>query len=80
MSRFFVKPEAVEDRDIYLTDKQALHHMKKVLRMSEGDEMDISDGSAWEYHVEIESLDDKEAEICKRARTSCDSLSGDSKG
>ena len=61
MSRFFVKPEAVEDRYIYLTDKQDLHHMKKVLRMSEGDEMDISDGSAWEYHVEIESLDDKEA-------------------
>ena len=61
MSRFFVKPEAVEDRYIYLTDKQDLHHMKKVLRMSEGDEMDISDGSAWEYHVEIESLDAKEA-------------------
>ena len=61
MSRFFVKPEAVEDRYIYLTDKQDLHHMKKVLRMSEGDEMDISDGSSWEYHVEIESLDDKEA-------------------
>ena len=61
MSRFFVKPEAVEDRYICLTDKQDLHHMKKVLRMSEGDEMDISDGSAWEYHVEIESLDDIEA-------------------
>ncbi len=61
MSRFFVKPQDVADKYIYLTDKQDLHHMKKVLRMSVGDEMDISDGSAWEYHVEIESLDDKEA-------------------
>ena len=61
MSRFFVKPEDVQDKYIYLTDKNDLHHMKKVLRMSEGDEMDISDGSAWEYHVEIESLGDKEA-------------------
>lgn len=61
MSRFFVKPEDIQDKYIYLTDKQDLHHMKKVLRMSAGDEMDISDGSAWEYHVEIESLDEKEA-------------------
>ena len=61
MSRFFVRPEDVQDKYIYLTDKQDLHHMKKVLRMSVGDEMDISDGSAWEYHVEIESLEDKEA-------------------
>lgn len=61
MSRFFVKPEDIQDKYIYLTDKQDLHHMKKVLRMSVGDEMDISDGSAWEYHVEIESLEDKEA-------------------
>lgn len=63
MSRFFVKPEDVQDKYIYLTDKQDLHHMKKVLRMSVGDEMDISDGSAWEYHVEIESLDEKEATL-----------------
>ena len=61
MSRFFVKPQDIEDKYIYLTDKQDLHHMKKVLRMSVGDEMDVSDGAAWEYHVEIESLDDKEA-------------------
>lgn len=61
MSRFFVKPEDIQNKYIYLTDKQDLHHMKKVLRMSAGDEMDISDGSAWEYHVEIESLDEKEA-------------------
>ena len=61
MSRFFVKPQDIEDKYIYLTDKQDLHHMKKVLRMSIGDEMDVSDGATWEYHVEIESLDDKEA-------------------
>lgn len=61
MSRFFVKPSDIDGKYIYMTDKQDLHHMKKVLRMSVGDEMDISDGSAWEYHVEIEELGDKEA-------------------
>lgn len=63
MSRFFVKPSDVEGKYIYLTDKQDLHHMKKVLRMSIGDEMDISDGASWEYHVEIEELSDKEATL-----------------
>lgn len=61
MSRFFVKPSDIDGKYIYMTDKQDLHHMKKVLRMSAGDEMDISDGSAWEYHVVIEELSDKEA-------------------
>lgn len=63
MSRFFVKPSDVEGKYIYLTDKQDLHHMKKVLRMSIGDEMDVSDGASWEYHVEIEELSDKEATL-----------------
>ncbi len=61
MSRFFVEPSAVEGKYIYMTDKNDLHHMKKVLRLSVGDELDISDGAEWEYHVEIEELGDKEA-------------------
>ena len=63
MSRFFVDPSDVTDRYIYMTDAGDLKHMKKVLRMSVGDELDISDGAAWEYHVQIESMDGDEAKL-----------------
>lgn len=63
MSRFFVSPSDVEGRYVYITDKNDLHHMKKVLRLSAGDEVDISDGSEWEYKTEIEELGEKEARL-----------------
>ena len=46
MSRFFVDPSDVTERYIYLSDRGDLHHMKKVLRLSIGDELDVSDGTA----------------------------------
>jgi 16S rRNA (uracil1498-N3)-methyltransferase len=49
MSRFFVAPDAVGDSSIRITDREDLHHMMKVLRLKPGDEIDVSDGTAWEY-------------------------------
>lgn len=63
MSRFFVDPSDVTDKYIYLSDQGDLKHMKKVLRMGVGDELDISDGAAWEYHVQIESMSADEARL-----------------
>ena len=63
MSRFFVDPSDVTDKYIYLSDSGDLKHMRKVLRMTVGDELDISDGTAWEYHVQIESMDEDEAKL-----------------
>lgn len=63
MSRFFVDPSDVTERYIYLSDRGDLHHMKKVLRLSIGDELDVSDGTVWEYHVRIEDLDEDEAKL-----------------
>ena len=63
MSRFFVDPSDVTGKNIYLSDRSDLHHMKKVLRLSIGDELDVSDGAAWEYHVKIEALDEEEAKL-----------------
>ena len=63
MSRFFVDPSDVTDKYIYLNDSGDLKHMRKVLRMGVGDELDISDGAAWEYHVQIEALDEDEAKL-----------------
>lgn len=56
MSRFFVTPDLVGERNISIENKEDLHHMIKVLRLREGDEIDISDSEEWEYHVRITEL------------------------
>ena len=61
MSRFFVEPSGIRDKYIYLTDKNDLHHMKKVLRLGCGDKVDISDGEIWEYETLIEEFTENEA-------------------
>lgn len=63
MSRFFVEPSDITGKYIYLSNRGDLRHMKKVLRLSIGDELDISDGAAWEYHARIEALDEEEAKL-----------------
>ena len=62
MSRFFVAPEDVGAEYITIENKEDLHHMKKVLRLKAGDEIDVSDGDMWEYHGKILSL---EPEYCQ---------------
>lgn len=57
MSRFFVKEQAIEEDKIYITDKEDLKHLSKVLRMTKGDTLFISDAKEYEYQVEIESID-----------------------
>lgn len=63
MRRFFVPPENVGEKYITIDDKNDLHHMIKVLRLSEGDRLDISDSEIWEYETEIVSLDDDSATL-----------------
>ena len=62
MRRFFVSPEDVGEETIVIDDREDIRHMKKVLRLSKGDEIDISDSTAWEYRTEIILLDDEKAE------------------
>ena len=63
MSRFFVSPDQVGANMITIEDRNDLHHMKKVLRLGPGDEVDISDGSAWEYRARIEYLEADMAQL-----------------
>jgi 16S rRNA (uracil1498-N3)-methyltransferase len=60
MSKFFTSPTNIEEKYIRITDKEDIHHLKKVLRSKVGDEIDISDGAVWEYKGKIETLDDNE--------------------
>ncbi len=68
MSRFFVTPEAVGETRIRLTNPDDLHHMLHVLRLRPGEEIDISDGVAWEYRCALRMLRPElaEAEILDR--------------
>ncbi len=63
MSRFFTEPENISDRYIYITDKDDLHHIKKVLRLKAGDTVEISDGQKWEYEGVIEEITATEATL-----------------
>lgn len=61
MSRFFVEPENIGAGTIVIDDKNDLHHMMKVLRLKEGDKIEVSDTVEWEYEGVIESLSSEEA-------------------
>lgn len=63
MSRFFVEPENIGSGIIVINDRDDLHHMVKVLRLREGDEVDISDTVEWEYRARITSLGKEEAQL-----------------
>lgn len=62
MSRFFVQPENVGEKNIIIDNREDLHHMMKVLRLSAGDEIEISDSVEWEYKAQILYLDADSAE------------------
>ena len=63
MSRFFVPPENVGVKTIIIDNRNDVHHMMDVLRMKEGDEVDISDTVEWEYHARITSLTKEEVQL-----------------
>ncbi len=61
MSRFFAEPTDIDGKYIFIKNRDDLHHMKKVLRLSAGDEADISDGLTWEYRARLEQINDEKA-------------------
>lgn len=56
MSRFFVSENDIGDSVIVITDPDDLRHMRKVLRLKAGDEIEVSDSVKWEYSAVIENL------------------------
>ena len=63
MSRFFVEPTDVYDKEIIVSQKSDVKHIKKVLRMKVGDSVEISDGQVWEYEGEILVIDDDQVVV-----------------
>lgn len=56
MSRFYTPPEAIQDKDIVLTDPAEIHHIINVMRLKVGDVISTFDGSGREYEGEIEEV------------------------
>ncbi len=57
MHRFFVPHSNVKDKKVYITDKNELRHIEKVLRLGVGDKAIVFDGQGGEYEVTIAEID-----------------------
>ena len=55
--RLFTDAANIGDKYIKITDKGDIKHMIKVMRLAEGDAVDVSDSMEWEYKTEIVSID-----------------------
>lgn len=56
MNRFFVNEDAVKEDIIEITLQEDIKHISKVLRLKEGDKIDVSDSNCFEYITEILSI------------------------
>lgn len=63
MSKFFVNASAICDSTIRITDGDDIKHMTKVLRLSEGDIISVSDTVQFEYTAEIRSITKDQVEV-----------------
>ena len=55
MHHFFVTPEQVNAENIWISGSD-VNHIKNVLRMKVGEELEISDGNGKKFLCEIESM------------------------
>ncbi|MCB6994563.1 16S rRNA (uracil(1498)-N(3))-methyltransferase [bacterium 210820-DFI.6.37] len=53
MSRFFVDSGDVGETSIVIRSKEDIRHILRVLRLKEGDRIELSDSCQWEYDAEI---------------------------
>ena len=63
MPKFFV-PKCNIDEPFIKIDGEDVSHIKKVLRMREGEKIDVCDSSGYDYEAVIESINDKDI-LCK---------------
>lgn len=70
MARVFVNPGNIFENHIIIDDRDDIKHIIKVLRLHEGDIIDISDNQMWEYSCEITSIASikVEAEIIRKQK------------
>lgn len=62
MARFFVSPGQIDPASVSIFDGD-VNHIRKVLRMKEGDELTVSDGDGTDYFCRIRSISE-EVVVC----------------
>lgn len=62
MSRFFVDAADVGEKSVLIRSKEDIKHIRKVLRLKEGDVIEVSDSCQWEYRAEILFCDEDQIE------------------
>lgn len=55
--RFFVAPDAVQQRSVAIDDPALLHQLSTVLRLGAGDQVTLLDNSGWEYVVTLDRVE-----------------------
>jgi len=63
MPKFFV-PECNIDEEIIKIEGEDVSHIKRVLRMREGEELDICNSAGYDYKAEITEINDKDI-LCR---------------
>ena len=58
--KIFTDASQIGDQYIRITDPGDLRHILKVMRMKEGDELEVSDSLQWEYRAIISHIEEKE--------------------
>ena len=58
--RIFTDPVNIGDKYIAINDKGDIKHMIKVMRLREGDRVNVSDSARWEYETEIDQISEDE--------------------
>ncbi|MGP1569641.1 MAG: RsmE family RNA methyltransferase [Eubacteriales bacterium] len=53
MNRFFINRQDVNENKVFITDKEDVHHILKVLRLKKNEKIEISDAIENEYLAEI---------------------------
>ncbi|MDD6920421.1 MAG: RsmE family RNA methyltransferase [Eubacteriales bacterium] len=62
MNRFFVDSNNIKNSKIFITDKDDIKHIKKVLRLKNNEEIEISDNEQYEYIARIINVDENPIE------------------
>lgn len=63
MPRFFVEPEKIRDGQIII-DTEDVQHLKKVLRIREGEKITVCDSCGYDYEAEVERIGEREI-LCR---------------
>lgn len=62
MNRFFVEPADVGENIIKISNQDDIHHISNVLRLVEGDEIEVSDSHQWEYVCKLSFVSNNRVE------------------